>query len=454
MELKSIQGMDKRKFPRVEFDAPIFVSGEVVGELINLSEGGVCVMSPDSVKLERCSITIDFPGRNVPVNAEVKWREKLDSKDMALFGADMIDVDEKDLVFMRKYMITSQFKYVIGNISDSAKRKSVLGFARHFRDYLFDLTELRDSLKKGKADREEILSRVSAMTDDIVVRGEELKKELADEKLISEIKKVFRNLASSWAFNSRIVYRGFEKPKGYPGDFETLEIIYDERIISSEDELGFFFDVYFLNNPYAKAVRERKNKLREIVEDVLREKEGKISILNLACGACKEIRDICSDPSTDLDGKEVFFYCLDWDREALDFSREKLKNAPVNLHLEFMEENVLNFIRRKGFYDKVGKQDLIYSIGLADYFTDRILKTMIGNAFYGLKKGGSFVIAHKDKDISFSHLPPEWFCDWTFYQRNEKDVLDLIKSVELEGVKISSVRDKTGDIFFFILTKI
>ena len=119
-----------------------------------------------------------------------------------------------------------------------------------------------------------------------------------------------------------------------------------------------------------------------------------------------------------------------------------------------MEENVLNFIRRTKFYDENGKQDLIYSIGLADYFTDRILKTMIKNAFYGLKCGGKFVIAHKDKDVSFSHIPPEWFCNWVFYQRNEMDLLHIIEGIKLNGVCIETERDKTGDIFFYILTKL
>ena len=137
----------------------------------------------------------------------------------------------------------------------------------------------------------------------------------------------------------------------------------------------------------------------------------------------------------------------------MDFSEKQLKAVPKNFHINFIRENILSFIRKTDFFDKKGKQDLIYSIGLADYFSDRILKAMIKSSFKGLKIGGQFIIAHKDKDISFSHIPPEWFCDWTFYQRNEEDLLKIIESLNLKNVHLQKDRDKTGDVFFYILTK-
>jgi len=90
---------------------------------------------------------------------------------------------------------------------------------------------------------------------------------------------------------------------------------------------------------------------------------------------------------------------------------------------------------------------------LADYLPDRILKNMIKNSFKGLKKNGSFVIAHKDKDITFSHLPPEWFCDWVFVSRNEADMLKVINDAELKNFSYDIKREKSGQIFFMTITK-
>jgi hypothetical protein len=78
---------------------------------------------------------------------------------------------------------------------------------------------------------------------------------------------------------------------------------------------------------------------------------------------------------------------------------------------------------------------------------------MMHSAYKGLKPGGRFIIAHKDKEISFSHVPPEWFGDWTFYQRNEQDLYSLINETGLDWSEIKIDRDETGDIFFYTLVK-
>jgi SAM-dependent methyltransferase len=295
--------------------------------------------------------------------------------------------------------------------------------------------------------------QVSQASDRVVMKGEELKGELKNDRLLSEVKRVFRDIVSSWAFKSRIMYRGFSKPKGYPGDYETLEMIYDNKPLMPRDDLGFYYDKYFLDNPYAFAVRKRKDKMRSIIEALLSEKGGTIRILNLACGGCKEIREICDKSAAFKAGQDIHITCVDWDADAIAFSKRMLSNIPKNFHIGFVEENVISLLRNTHFYDKIGKQDVIYNIGLADYFPDRVLKSLIKNAFGGLKPGGKFIIAHKDKNVSFSHMPPEWFCDWVFYPRNEEGLLDIINSIGLGNVEITKTRDETGNIFFYILTK-
>ena len=113
----------------------------------------------------------------------------------------------------------------------------------------------------------------------------------------------------------------------------------------------------------------------------------------------------------------------------------------------------MQFVRSTEYFNKNGKQDLIYSIGLADYLPDRVLKNMIMNSFHGLNPKGKFIIAHKDKSIEFSHLPPEWFCDWEFYERDEGDLLALINSIKLEGAGIKVERENTQNVFFITISK-
>ena len=450
----NITEIDRRSFPRVVISSDVKINGGIPGRLVNISEEGLCASSIEYVKSGNYVLDVIFSGKKISFPIKVKWCDSNIENNQILYGAHIEKIRKNDLNSIRKYMIIKQFEYVTKGVKDKYKRKQILGFTKEMIKYLESLIELKKLLLKKNVNNVEIQQKVTNLSHEIIQKGEKIRKKINDEELISKVKKVFRLLIGSWAFKSRIMYRGLIKPKGYPGDYETLEIIYNNKPISPKNsDLGYYFDVSFLNNPYAKAVRERKNKLREIIEKLLKEKKDIVHILNLACGGCKEIRDICLNKKNKSTKNEVYFYCLDWDKDALDFSEKQLKAVPKNFHINFIRENILSFIRKTDFFDKKGKQDLIYSIGLADYFSDRILKAMIKSSFKGLKIGGQFIIAHKDKDISFSHIPPEWFCDWTFYQRNEEDLLKIIESLNLKNVHLQKDRDKTGDVFFYILTK-
>jgi SAM-dependent methyltransferase len=449
----SLPGIDRRMYPRIEVRPNLNISGDLKGELIDISENGIGFASDGKVGLERCEIRIDFPVDTISLPVDVKWASGKDDGGPVLGGALLVEPKKEVSLLMRKYMVTKQFRYLVEDIDDRGKRKEMLSFAKDFRDYIFELDVLNREILKNKKGPEEIYSKLNHLNNEIVARAEGLKGKIKDPGVIERIKDSFRSLVSSWIFKSPGSYRCLEKPKGYPGDYETLEIIYDRKVLSEARDLGYYFDMYFLNNPYAEAVRKRKDKLKDILANYIARSERPLKVLNLACGGCKELRDICSERPERVIGKDVSFYCLDWDAEALDFSRDQLGGAPGNFNISFVRENILSFIRRTGFFDENGQMDVIYSIGLADYFRDRILRAMMHSAYKGLKPGGRFIIAHKDKEISFSHVPPEWFGDWTFYQRNEQDLYSLINETGLDWSEIKIDRDETGDIFFYTLVK-
>ena len=449
-----LPGIDRRDFPRIEVNPPRQISGDISGELINLSERGIGFSTRQVFDPKECNtLNIDFPSKNITVPVDIKWCRKDDELGMVC-GASLVDSDKEVDLLMRKFMITSQFKYVINGVKDKKNRHEVLGFAREFRNYIFDLVELNNKIEnEGVHDKDEIFNVLSELNNSIVAKGENLKAAIKDTALIDKIKQVFRDLVSSWIFKSSGSYRCLEKPKGYPGDYETLEIIYDRKTFSKDNELGYYFDLYFLNNPYAEAVRKRKDKLKDMLENIIGKSNKTLKILDLACGGSKEVRDICEEKKSNVVNKDVNFFLLDWDEEALEFSKKQLEKAPENFKIDFIRDNIISFVRKTKFYEENGQMDIIYSIGLADYFTDRILKAMVTNAYKGLKRGGKFIIAHKDKEISFSHIPPEWFGDWTFFQRNEQDLFSLIESAGQDWSEIKIDRDETGDIFFYTLVK-
>ena len=61
--------------------------------------------------------------------------------------------------------------------------------------------------------------------------------------------------------------RAFEKPRGYSGDYLVLEAIYNKHPLSKG--LGEYYDRDFLNNPYAVALRSRKDRLRKMLHEFI-----------------------------------------------------------------------------------------------------------------------------------------------------------------------------------------
>lgn len=272
------------------------------------------------------------------------------------------------------------------------------------------------------------------LTDRLVAKGANLLKNIPNKTIKKKIKNYFRKTVGAWSYNSLIVKRAFEKPRGYPGDYLTLEIIYNNLPITDKMEtIGYFFDIYFLKNPLALAVRERKDKMAEYLYDfVEKHNPQRIKILNFASGAIREVRDLLQKfPSM----SEINFTFLDFDEEALSFSQSQIK---VESNFKFLRQDIFKII--KNSKNIIGNQDLIYSIGLIDYLPERILIEFIKCCYNLVVPGGRIILSHKDCE-EHSPLLPDWFCDWNFYPRSKSDISKIIlkSGIDLKNLKIESL---------------
>ena len=103
---------------------------------------------------------------------------------------------------------------------------------------------------------------------------------------------------------------------------------------------------------------------------------------------------------------------------------------------------------------RFGSQNLIYSIGLADYLPDRVLKKLIRFCFDLLSQKGKLIFAFKYKERDpFAPLPPDWFCDWKYYPRTEDEFKTIIGRIGINGSQVSFSRERDGYIFFTNINK-
>ena len=134
------------------------------------------------------------------------------------------------------------------------------------------------------------------------------------------------------------------------------------------------------------------------------------------------------------------------------FITNLFKNAPSNINFNYIKQDLIRLTENMEDQANLDNQDFVYSIGLADYLPDRILKNFIKFCIGRLSKKGKFVITHKDVERCHP-VSPDWFCDWNFYSRSENKLFELIKSVGADCFSIEKEYLKPSCIFFITLIK-
>lgn len=441
--------MERRQYPRVNITLPVRVhltesSTSVNAEAVDLSEGGVKLTFPEEFDLPK-DVNLEFIQPTLPyrmeISGEVRWQNRL------AYGVEFKKPEKREVENIKKLLWLCE-EYIERNIAyllikaDAVKPGSS-GLIREFfinnvKLYLKKISETYVDIQNNKETEDSGYNKINHFINDILREGEKLLKRINSKILTLEIKKTFRIMTGNWIYESAYAKRGFEKPRGYPGDHILIEAIYKNK--PNSEGIGILIDRYFLNNSYASSVRDRKNKA--------------VAILNLGSGSCREIRELFEDDF--MCKNKVTITCVDHDEGAPGFSRYLLANIPSNVELRFLKENIINLPKeKKHYYNLLGTQNLIYSLGLIDYVPDRILKNSIGFWYELLEKDGLLVITHKDIDVApEAPCAPDWYCDWRFVTRNREHFVNLIRDAISGDYLLYEERDKTGKIIFLTIKKV
>lgn len=352
----------------------------------------------------------------------------------------------------RKEAIEERIADILDRIDDANLKEDIRSFwTSDFYDYLEKIDHITKNIESKSIDVDEAYSTSKEITDNLLSVADGLEVRLDSKLIAKKMKQAFRDLSGPWGYQGKILKRAYEKPRGYPGDYLMIESIYDSKTVS--EGIGYCSDMYFLNNEYANAVRNRKDLMKDMLIDFLKSSNNDtINILNIACGSCREITDIVSK---DVNfAKDINFKLVDHDEEALTFSKKALKIYQTDkITFEFLKHNVLEYTKNIEEYSSIlGKQDLIYSIGLADYLPDRLLKNLLSFWYKLLKPNGKIMLAHKDR-LQYKPVPIDWWADWTFYSRDEKALIDLLNTSGIDGFDLEIKREKSNIIFFLVITK-
>jgi hypothetical protein len=221
-------------------------------------------------------------------------------------------------------------------------------------------------------------------------------------------------------------------PRGYPGDFETIEWLWQGDNQSQPDTLAHAFERYALTSAIAQQHRNKVQLQASFVRSVLSGRT-RARVLFLGSGSSPDLRSVAGD----VPPGSRFVLC-DGDPEALAFARTKLPS--LEAQCTFVQGMVPRVLRRLG---GGAPFDLILAGGLFDYLSDRFIVRTLRDCWHDLlAPGGRIVFTNIASGNPFRGWL-EYLADWRLVERSEADIASLCRAADIPVVPATS-RDATG----------
>lgn len=254
---------------------------------------------------------------------------------------------------------------------------------------------------------------------------------------------------------SPFMYRIYQKPLGYAGDYEMVNMILRDPFEGSS-MFAKILNVYILKQAPAEAHRNRVRYLRQkLVEETRRVSRSSqmCRVLNLGCGPAREVSEfLTQDDISDRANLTL----LDFNDETLEFANRTLSDARSRARrttgLQFIKKSVHQILKEATRPEPADtRYDMIYCAGLFDYLSDRICKRLM-NYFYDiLAPGGLLVATNVDAANPIRNIM-EYVFEWHLVYRDQQQLAELLPDRSNPGER-TVIADTTGSNIFIEVRK-
>ncbi len=236
-----------------------------------------------------------------------------------------------------------------------------------------------------------------------------------------------------------------EKPHGYAGDFEMLDMICQNERFGTG--IAWTFDDFFQRQPAPTAVRNRA----EIVAARMAQQ------LRAAAASRFEIVSLGSGPAFDLTllGAEIsprshpFSNCdcrltlIDLDPRALDFAVGRLSPYFPASALHAERVNLKRVLQNKKVLQRLGRADFLSCPGFFDYLNHEEAVSMLGRLWAVMKPGSELLVfAFSEDNPSRAYM--EWIGNWYLIYRSPAQMQQLAQEAGLNSGQYEVDAESSG----------
>lgn len=181
--------------------------------------------------------------------------------------------------------------------------------------------------------------------------------------------------------------------------------------------------------------------------------ERSARILSLGCGSAREVQTFLEASCTPYPLAE--FTLVDQEEAALRYAHEHLYPHVLasagRVLVQGLNLSFTDILREGGSLDAVPPQNLIYSLGLFDYLTDKRATGLIRRLYDKLVPGGLLIIGNMNETAFSTLWPMEYTLDWTLAYRNEPQMLAWAQG--LPAVRAWTDTEQTGRVRLLFVRK-
>lgn len=221
---------------------------------------------------------------------------------------------------------------------------------------------------------------------------------------------------------SPFMRRVLQKPLGYAGDYELMNMLYRPP----EEGSTIFGKVMNLCGVREVAARANINRigfLADRLRTAIRERRGERALLgSIGSGPAREVEYLLErEPGL---GPHCDVMLVDQDPRAIAFCECRLSpiSQRTGARLHFIRESVRRLLTGGWLATTLGPRDLIYSAGLFDYLSERSFSTLLQALYDAIVPGGQLLVGNVDVSNPTRYFM-EYFGEWFLIHRSREQLL-------------------------------
>ncbi|MCP3874751.1 MAG: hypothetical protein GY699_16565 [Desulfobacteraceae bacterium] len=283
------------------------------------------------------------------------------------------------------------------------------------------ITFIKKLVEKGGPDS----SEYHELTDWLKLVNSEFSKGILDKKDLVKLRDEMGESLSILTLQGFV----FNKPHGYPGDYEIIEKIYQEHV--SNNPVVRKWDLYFQLQKAPIAVRNRKQYFINLLSDVDKDLSGNASrVLNIASGPARDLFDFFSKHSNSV----VHVDNVEFDPLAISYAKNLCRDFLDNI--TFLHTNAFDFKSKETYR-------LIWCAGLFDYLNDKKFMFLLNHIVPLLGDEGEIVIGNFSCDNPTRDYM-EIIGDWRLTHRTPDQLISLAKKCNFSDADIRIGNEPEG----------